>query len=165
MMSSTEAEAVIRKFQQTAPIQVVPVATELGLKVYSAMSWPDDISGMIIADKDRGGSSGYAIFVNGNHAEVRRRFTIAHEIGHFVLHRSLIGDGIQDDGLYRSKLSSAVEAEANRFAADLLMPWQLINAATAAGKNTVEELAKYFRVSRSSMSIRLGVPYETTAAA
>jgi Zn-dependent peptidase ImmA (M78 family) len=139
----------------------MPIAAELGLKVYTVDTWDDELSGMILKDEDRGGKSGYAVYVNGKHAPVRRRFTIAHEIGHYVLHRSLIGDGIRDDALYRSKLSSAVEAEANRFAADLLMPWDLLNAAIDNGTNSVEELAKAFEVSRSSMSIRLGVPYET----
>jgi hypothetical protein len=160
-ISSIDARDVIEKFQRKAPIQVVPVAAELGLKVYNVTDWDDEISGMIVRDEARGGKSGYAIYVNAKHAPVRRRFTIAHEIGHYVLHRSLIGDGIQDDALYRSKLSSAVEAEANRFAADLLMPWSLLNQTMAEGKNTVADLAKAFEVSKSSMSIRLGVPYET----
>jgi Zn-dependent peptidase ImmA (M78 family) len=138
------------------------VADKLDLKVYTVGSWEDDLSGMIRRDKQLGGKSGFAIFVNGKHADVRRRFTIAHEIGHYVLHKSLIGDGITDDALYRSKLSSAIEAEANRFAADLLMPWHLINQEVAEGKNSVSELAAALEVSKSSMSIRLGVPYETT---
>jgi Zn-dependent peptidase ImmA (M78 family) len=117
---------------------------------------------MIVSDKNRGGKSGYAIYINGHHALTRRRFTMAHEIAHFVLHRTLIGDGVQDDALYRSKLSSAVEAEANRYAAEILMPWSLINQEVAKGNNTVEALAHALNVSKSSMSIRLGVPYETT---
>jgi Zn-dependent peptidase ImmA (M78 family) len=161
-ISSLDARPIISKFQQTVPVQVIPVATEFGLKVYNSNIWGDEISGMIVRDAERGGKSGYAIYVNGKHAPVRRRFTIAHEIGHYVLHRSLIGDGVQDDALYRSKLSGAIEAEANRFAADLLMPWNLINQEMAAGTSTVEDLAREFGVSKSSMSIRLGVPYETT---
>jgi Zn-dependent peptidase ImmA (M78 family) len=156
---SLDAREVIATFQKTAPVQVVPIAKELGLNVFS-VDWDDNISGMIMRDSERGGPSGFAIYVNRKHASVRRRFTIAHEIAHFVLHRSLIGDGVQDDALYRSKLSSAVETEANRYAADLLMPWNLINQEVANGRNTVDELAVAFDVSKSSMSIRLGVTYE-----
>lgn len=159
-INSLYAQDVIAKFQKSVPIQVIPIAKELGLNVYSVDNWDDSISGMIIRDTERGGESGYAVYVNSKHAETRRRFTIAHEIAHFVLHRSLIGDGVQDDALYRSKLSSAVEAEANRYAANLLMPWGLINAEIAKGNNTVAGLAQSFNVSKSSMSIRLGVPYE-----
>lgn len=91
---------------------------------------------------------------------MRRRFSIAHEIAHFALHRNLIGDGITDDAMYRSNLSSAVEVQANRMAADILMPWHLIREATESGVNTVEALAKHFDVSKSTMAIQLGVPYE-----
>src|SRR3546814_10440196 len=73
----------------------------------------------------------------------------------------LIGDGVTDDAMYRSNLSSAVEVRANRMAADILMPWHLIREATDKGIDTVERLAEYFDVSRSTMSIQLGVPYET----
>jgi hypothetical protein len=158
---SSDARQTITKFQSAAPVQVIPIASELGLNCYTVDTWSDDISGMIVRDAIRGGSSGFAIYVNGKHAPVRRRFTIAHEIAHFVLHRSLIGDGVQDDALYRSKLSSRIEAEANSYAADILMPWKLLNREISRGKDSVEDLAKTFDVSRSSMSIRLGVPYET----
>lgn len=159
-LSSLDARKVITKHQKTTPIQVMPIAKELGLKVYTVGGWPEDVSGKILRDKERGGSSGYAIYVNALHAPVRRRFTIAHEIGHYVLHRSLIGDGVEDDGLYRSKLSGGIEAEANRFAAELLMPLPLLQNKLDAGEDSVANLAETFEVSKSSMSIRLGVPYE-----
>ena len=152
---------IIPRHQQKPPIPVARIARDLGLEVYRSGGWPDRISGMIRRDAERGGPSGYAIFANGDHAPTRRRFTIAHEIGHFVLHRELIGDGITDDALYRSRLQGGIEAAANRFAADLLMPWNLIREAVAKGADTVEALAKAFKVSRSAMSIRLGVPFET----
>src|SRR3546814_1249474 len=62
------------------------------------------------------------------------------------LHRNLIGDGVTDDAMYRSNLSSAVEVQANRMAADILMPWHLIREATDKGIDTVERLAEYFDV-------------------
>lgn len=156
-----DAMAIIRRHQDIAPVQVIKIAEDLGINVYKASHFTD-ISGMIKLDKEAGGSSGYAIYVNGKHANTRRRFTIAHECAHFVLHRERIGDGIIDDALYRSGLSSREEAAANQLAADILMPWHLINAAMERGIETVESLALHFEVSRSAMSIRLGVPYETT---
>ncbi len=165
MISLTEQMKVIQTHQATAPVEVMPIATDLGLHVYNVTSWPDDLSGMIVKDATNPGGSGYAIYVNGNHPPVRRRFTIAHEIAHFILHTNDIGDGIVDDGLYRSKLSNAKEAQANAMAADILMPWHLIRQAMQNGNNTVEALAAVLNVSRSAMSIRLGVPYETRAPA
>lgn len=159
MAGLLQSQEVIRSHQHSAPVPVVDIAIALGIKVYETRSWPDDVSAMIRRDP-KGGPSGFAIYVNGNHARTRQRFSIAHEIAHFAMHYNLIGDGITDDALYRSRLSSAVEVQANKMAADILMPWHLINEAVARGISTVEALAKHFDVSRSTMSIQLGVPYE-----
>ena len=160
MMTVTEYLRIAEKHTRAAPVNVVRLAYDLGLVVYETGDWPDNVSGMIRKDRKLGGKSGYAVIVNDKHCEARRRFTIAHEIGHFVLHSDLIGDGIGDDGLYRSHLRSARESEANRFAANLLMPAELIEKAAANGADTIADLARVFQVSRSAMSIRLGVPFE-----
>lgn len=161
MVTYRDAMEIIAKHQVSAPVQTIPIARELGLEVYRVRGWRDTISGMIKQDASRGGKSGFAIFVNATHAATRRRFTIAHEIGHYVLHQDRIGDGITDDALYRSKLGGAIEVQANRFAADLLIPDHLLRRAIEDGMESVEDLAHHFDVSKSSMSIRLGVPYET----
>lgn len=156
-MTLEDAINLIRSYQLKAPVQVVPIAEVFELEVYRANGWPDDISGMI----KRGKSGKYQIYVNAKHHVNRRRFTIAHEIAHFICHKDFIGDGIVDDALYRSKLSNRLEAEANRFAADILMPWHLLVPSINEGNDDIEVLAEMFGVSKSAMSIRLGVPYET----
>lgn len=152
---------IISKYKSQAPVPVVDIAHEMGIKVYKSNGWPDHISGLIRKDPEHGGESGYAIYTNANHRRTRRRFTIAHELGHYVLHRDEIGEGITDDALYRSRLSGPLERQANRFAANLLMPWDLVIEATNQGVDSVEELAARFEVSRSAMSVRLEVPFET----
>ena len=147
-------DKIIQSHQGSFPVKAMPIARDLGVAVYSVSGWPNDISGMVKNNPD----NGYEIYVNKDHPENRRRFTIAHEIGHCVLHKDLIGDGIVDDGLYRSSLSKSIEREANQFAADLLMPWHLINLAMSDEYNNITALAKAFEVSEHAMSIRLGVP-------
>lgn len=149
---------IIQRHQSAAPVQTVALADELGLKVWHVPNWPDDLSGKIIKSAEQGGSSGYAIYVNKGHHIHRRRFTTAHEIAHFILHRQFIGDGIVDDGLYRSRLSNYMEVQANKMAADILMPRHLINQHMSNGVNSVSELAKIFQVSESAMSFRVGSP-------
>jgi Zn-dependent peptidase ImmA (M78 family) len=149
------AKAIIKRHQETAPVHVIPLAEELGINVFY-VDWPNDTSGMI----RKGDGDSYSIFVNQNHHSHRRRFTMAHECAHFILHREAIGDGIYDDALYRSGLPNKLEYEANRMAADILMPHHLISQALDDGYSTIEELADLFEVSRSAMSIRMGVPYE-----
>lgn len=159
MRNIAEKRAIVNSMLSVAPVQTVPLARMLGLEVYHTDAWTDDISGMILKSKDFGGESGYAIYVNAKHHVSRRRFTTAHEIAHYVLHEDQIGDGITDDALYRSELSGPIEAQANRYAADILMPWTLINQAMDSGLKSVADLAAHFQVSKSAMSIRLGVPY------
>lgn len=151
-MNSAQRE-IIRRHQNSAPVQMVPLANELGIQVYKVDSFPDGLSGMIRKEED----GGYAIYVNSTHHLNRRRFTMAHEIAHFLLHKDLIGDGIVDDALYRSGLGSTVEYEANQLAADILMPWHLLNSKEYEGLS-VSELASVFEVSPASMGIRLKVP-------
>jgi Zn-dependent peptidase ImmA (M78 family) len=153
--SSLESMETIRKHQKSAPVEVVPIAQALGLSVYRVTSWPDATSGMIARDAERGGACGFAIYVNAKHSEVRRRFTIAHEVAHFVLHRDLIGDGITEDALYRSGLSDAVEREANGLAAEILMPKHLVRDAVMGGMRGLPELATKFNVSQQAMEFRL----------
>lgn len=66
---------------------------------------------------------------------------------------------VSDDGIYRSGLSNTVEARANQYAADVLMPWDLVNLTIREGVDDIKDLAKTFNVSGSAMSLRLGMPY------
>lgn len=101
------------------------------------------------------------IRVNRHDVKERQRFTLAHEIAHFLLHEDKIGDGIVDDILYRSSLSDELEAQANRLAADIVMPWSLIQRALEQGPNLkieqkIEMLARQSEISTTAIKIRLG---------
>jgi sirohydrochlorin ferrochelatase len=156
-----EQSEVIKRHQARAPVRVVELAVDLGLSVYAVPNWDDNISGMIKRDAERGGRTGFAIYVNGKHARVRRRFTIAHEIAHFILHQGLIGDGIVEDALLRATgLTNSIERQANTMAANILMPWHLIEPEIATGRS-IESLAAMLEVSRDAISYRvLGLSYD-----
>ena len=156
MKRLSDALAVIREHQKKLPVQTVGLARDLGLRVFKVPNWPNDLSGMIRKNDENDG--GFDIFVNAAHPYVRRRFTIAHEIAHAVLHPQLIGDGITDDALYRSGLSNTVEAQANRLAADILMPRDRLSELIKAGMTDIDVLAEKFKVSTQAMAIRLNVP-------
>ncbi len=153
-MSGTATSEILAEFQKRPPVKTIKAANALGIKVFSSMSLPDDTSGMI--KKDSKSQSGYSIYVNGNHSDTRKRFTIAHEIGHFLFHRNLIGDGIVEDAMLRATgLTNSIERQANAFAADFLMPWDLLDKESANGSRSIEELARLFQVSKDAMSYRL----------
>lgn len=144
-------ELVTRFMRQGPPVDVEGLAKALGLTV--SYDWlPDDISGKI----EHGADGGFAVAINRGHAATRQRFTLAHEIAHFVLHRDLIGDGVVDDALYRSKtLSDAIERQANRYAADILMPWWLVRSKYEQGITQAQSMAAIFKVSVAVAEIRL----------
>lgn len=149
----------LERFRRAAPVQLTAMATALGIPVYIS-TMPPSISGLI--EPDEQSSSGFRIRINRHESAERQRFTLAHEIAHFILHRSLIGGGVVDDTMYRSALSTRREVEANKLAAELCMPRHLINEERAKRKHLdedslVDELARLFKVSRQAMRIRLGV--------
>jgi Zn-dependent peptidase ImmA (M78 family) len=151
MMTNELPVEIVGRYMKSVPVKVEELARALGLRVtYAPLS--DDVSGKI----EHGAGDQFTITVNQHHAETRRRFTIAHEVAHFILHRDLIGDGVVDDALYRSKtLSDAIERQANRYAADILMPWWQVTAAFGAGCTTAEQMAQRFRVSVAVAEIRM----------
>ena len=117
----------------------------------------DEVSGEIYPDLFSGGSSGYSIRVNVSHPLVRKRFTIAHEVAHFLRHRDRISNSLIDDRMYRSRLGTTVESEANQLAADLLMPRRLVGQFRNSGITTPRDLANKF----NAKTKRAGAFYET----
>ena len=95
--------------------------------------------------------NGRAIVPNGADDSGRRRFTIAHEIGHFVLYpeRCRPERGGVDEAGRRE------EREADTFAAELLMPEHLVRDAVREQGLDVARLADRFEVSRKAMQTRL----------
>lgn len=150
---------VVLPYLEHVPVKVGAIARALGLEVKSATLRPR-ISGQL--QRSELSKSGFRIRVNRHEAPTRQRFTIAHEIAHYLLHRDHIGDGIEDTILYRSSLSDAREAEANRLAAQILMPERSVHrilreVGAGLDPRIAKVLAEKFQVSESAMSIRLGL--------
>jgi Zn-dependent peptidase ImmA (M78 family) len=141
---------IIASHQTRAPVDVETLAYALGLKIY-VTELEQGVYGKLTRDNT---PSGFAIYVNAFDADARRRFTVAHEIAHYVLHRDLINVEIVDREMYRSVLSSEYEAQANRLAAEILMPSDLIKSEFAKN-NDLSVLAAGFTVSMTAMNIRL----------
>lgn len=146
-------------FLRERPVRVGALAEALGLEVIRS-PLPPNISGLI--QPSQTARSGFQIRVNKYEVPERQRFTVAHEIGHFLLHREDIGQGVVDSVMYRSALTSRKEVEANRIAADIVMPSALVReeAASLASLPTVEKvsrLAALFKVSGPAMRVRLGL--------
>lgn len=150
--SAPLAVEIVGRFLYTVPVDVRAMAAALDLRIAEADL--GTASGKI--ERDPFDPEDFFITVNGAHAEVRKRFTIAHEIAHFVLHRDLIGDGILDNALYRdARIGDQKERQANRYAARLLMPAALVRRSWDEGAVTAAELARRFQVSVAVAEIRM----------
>jgi Zn-dependent peptidase ImmA (M78 family) len=148
---------------KSVPIQVEKIAKKLGLDVVQR-DLGSNVSGVLYVQNGKG-TIGY----NPNESEVRKRFTIAHEIGHFVLHK-INNDMFIDKKefkLFRNEQSSTgehrMEQEANAFAAALLMPKELLITEIKKFKidlsddedDSIRNLAKKFEVSATAMTYRI----------
>ena len=145
------AEVVARWAAQIPPINLMGMSRELGLG-FAIEGLPAGISGKLTRDQNYSG--GFKISVNAADPPRRQRFTTAHEIAHFVLHRDLIGDGITDNAMYRSSLSDEYERQADRFAAQMLLPAEAVRAAYRNTK-ALAGLSVMFDVSGDAIRIRL----------
>jgi Zn-dependent peptidase ImmA (M78 family) len=122
-----------------------------------------EVSGLVVRD-----GNATVIGVNKAHALTRRRFTIAHELAHALLHD---GQEVHYDKDFRVDFRSATsslgvevkEMEANFFAASILMPRRFLETDPMVADLDLEEaagavkvLATRYKVSTHAMSIRLG---------
>jgi Zn-dependent peptidase ImmA (M78 family) len=149
------------------PVDVRRVAQNINLQVHEDEL--GDISGLIFRE-----GSQVIIGVNSGHHENRKRFTIAHEIGHYFLHAQnpLFVDKIFAIKLRDHVSSEAVsieEIEANAFAAELLMPTHMLRKDLQQISSEIleytddhgsldvvlDKLAKTYQVSKQAMTIRL----------
>lgn len=145
------------------PVDVHRLAKELNVEILPE-KLDNEVSGVLLRLPDR-----LVIAVNDKHNEARQRFTIAHELGHLRLHqgRPLIVDHVVRARVSMRDSQSSLatereEIEANRFAANLLMPENLMHEAVGSAikgtfdeTQTIQALAKKFRVSEKAMEYRL----------
>lgn len=118
--------------------------------------------GIVYDDSLDSSTSGYlrktngswVIGVNKKHHRKRQRFTLAHEFGHFILHKN--EDMVfEDEVLFRDENLTAIEYAANRFAAELLMPQDLFVGSIKKGETSLEDLAEKFEVSTLAVKNRV----------
>ncbi len=133
----------------TFPFDVEAAATALGITVeYSPLD--DDLSGILRLNPE---NNKWEMTVNSGHHTNRQRYTIAHELGHFCLHRSEAKE-FKDHIFFRAAVSDKMEWGANEFAGKLLMPEDDFRNLVREGVTSVDELARNFAVSSLALRIR-----------
>ena len=163
----TIVEQVLVQTNNTKPpIDVRGIARSLNITLREENL--DDISGLIFREGTQ-----VILGVNSGHAETRKRFTVAHELGHYYLHayNPLFVDKVFAVKLRDHISSEAVnieEIEANAFAAELLMPTKNIQQdfqklqpgvldyeSWEKMDEIIQKLAQNYQVSKQAMTIRL----------
>lgn len=149
----------MRPFMTTPNVDIEGMIKAFGIDLDMDAHLHPDIIGQI--ERKNGA---YRISVQGTDHPNRKRFTAAHELGHYLFHRDLLGDGIDDSRMYRSEnlglfyntnIKPRHETEANKFAATVLMPEKLVRAKHRELGGNLRTLAREFHVSPAAMRIRL----------
>lgn len=161
LRAAKEARALLQKHGVgAAPVDVFSLADRVGVRVVR-QPLDDDLSGILVRSDDSA-----VIGVNIDHHPNRQRFTLAHELAHFVLHADKPTVYVDDllvhfrgESLHAPQNSE--EVEANVFAAELLMPEEFLmndlktKRVDAFDEVAVRNLARKYGVSVQALSIRL----------
>jgi len=142
------AEDIITEYKIQIPIRSMEdVVHMLGGTIRTEMTFFD---GEVVRDGD-----GFLIKLSPFQDERRKRFTIAHELGHLFLHMGYMTNeriwSKQVDNSYRRTGNSEKEYQANEFAAAFLMPrkeyLRVLEENTKDGRIDISNVAEYFNVS------------------
>lgn len=164
-ISELAVQLVLDSNISKAPVNVGLIVKKAGISLEET-DLGEDMSGLLFVHLDKA-----VIAYSSRQGIQRKRFTIAHELGHYMLHKELNSDTVFVDKdfivKYRSnKLYSDVEMrqeqEANAFAAALLMPKDFIfeelnkeSLQSLQESELIERLATIFEVSVPAMTFRL----------
>lgn len=96
----------------------------------------------------------WVIRINKNHNSRRQRFTVAHELGHYIMHRNK-SESFTDEIFFRTEKKDVIEYRANAFASQLLMPEKRVRKAISEGERNLGKLSERFNVSSLAMKVRV----------
>jgi Zn-dependent peptidase ImmA (M78 family) len=156
-------KSILQRYKLKVPVDLSFIAQQEGIQIRQE-SLEDRVSGMLILKEEQS-----IIVINQEHHPNRQRFTIAHELGHFFLHKNLAHVFFDESLLFFRDEHSAQgskyhEIEANIFAAELLMPEQFLlerlldesfDALDDLQDSALGKLAAELEVSSQALTIRL----------
>jgi predicted transcriptional regulator len=147
------AEGIAERLDYRPGEPLEPVIKRLGGKVeFVELGENDSNYGSIIA-----GPEGFTISLPLDSGPLRDRFTMAHEIGHYLLHY-IVQNAQSDTPIKRLRAnrygSDKAEWEANWFAAAFLMPGKAFSEAFERMSKDLLAVADVFKVSHSAAVVR-----------
>lgn len=133
------------EIDESLPIEnLLNIAESKGILIAEANMENDKLDAVSRWIKDRP----FIMLTNNSESCVRRRFNVAHELGHIILHNAV--ESIHD---YSSKdLKNLIEKQAHSFAAHFLLPDEAFSESLLSTSiEYYRELKKYWKVSIASM--------------
>lgn len=138
--------------------QIYSLAEQRGIKTFplDIRRVISDIFHINILEEDLGKISGYIenrpsgcyIIINCYENEKRKRFTLAHELAHYILHADMLNEKHEDIILFRNNnFIDKNEKQANDYASDLLIPEDKFRDEIDRGNKIITNLANTFNVS------------------
>lgn len=169
-----QAARVLEKYHDgSLPVNIEVIAEKLGLTVQPVQTEDSELAGYFVRDPVSGRS---VVGVNSTNSKVRQRFTLAHELGHAILHST---EDLRYDRKGYSydfgkvmmrnedsrKGENPEEVEANFFAAEVLMPRHILlkrlsdsgalDFLETESDSVIRQLAREFNVSVQALTVRL----------
>jgi Zn-dependent peptidase ImmA (M78 family) len=149
-----KAEKIRQQYNvQEPPVNLFEIASGEGIEIiyFKPDENTSDISGLLNKDLKR-------VYLNVSESAARQNFTLAHELAHYFLNHKPNEYGVYRRDSFYVDQKPEKEIEADRFAAELLMPEELINKVKKTYELTDESaavLSRLFGVSTSAMRYRL----------
>lgn len=146
-----QAQKILNKFSiRQAPVPIEEIVAKLGIKMSYAPS--EDYSGMLIRKKKSA-----LMAINSNEPESRRRFSMAHELGHYIFGKEAVSVDYRNTEYIEKP---AEEKLVDLFAANLLMPKRILRMdfekiSGSFSSERLTELARKYKVSSEAMKYRL----------
>ncbi|RBP98492.1 hypothetical protein CRD60_01095 [Bifidobacterium aemilianum] len=168
VMTYGDARKIARKLASDAlknywtpgkfPVDPIKIATAAGVEVYDSQLGTDRW-GMLV-----GGDNSATMYLDIDQPPSRKRFSAAHELGHYMTHASTdsfdgfkvkpigSGEGYVDARSDENR-GNVFEVIANEFAGSLLMPEMKFRELKENGNSDID-IANYFKVSVDAVSYR-----------
>ncbi|MDC7126799.1 MAG: ImmA/IrrE family metallo-endopeptidase, partial [Spirochaetales bacterium] len=145
-------------------VDITEIIKKKSINIFE-VDFPNNVSGAL----DMRNPNNPIIYLNKDHHLHRKRFTLAHELGHFILHHGAflhLDKNLYFRDNFQNKNNDLIEIETNEFAANILMPYELIKSDIINKKDSIDDeefiiqMAEKYNVSQIAMTIRIKKIFE-----
>ncbi len=164
-----ELRSQIKDYDTNRPVPIIDIVKQMGFVIKIADELPNDDSGVIIIDPELNDIIGNSkcVLISGKIKYGKRRFVLAHEIGHYLFDFDGTNKSRYVHNFVRSynkcSTEDPAEQKVNQFAAELLMPQDIFvreyKKLKASGSlsltDVIIKLSEFFETTTKSVEMRI----------